>query len=377
MTAPGDYVLIFLLLALFLACVGYAAGRLHQRWQAAQDREEAYRDGYENGSSNVFSTAVRMLGPRRSARGAASVRAAEAASSAAASPAGGSASRAASGSASPAAGASASPAGSASAAGGSASRRSAGNRRAAPKPAPQPAQPAAASPSEAPLSPVAPSLPVSSVSPSPVSASASPASPASPVSPPSPASPASAAAAAKDAALFGFPAPEPPPPYAVTESAAVGGLLYRPFVDPRPADGSAPVLGDRTTYRALPRPREADLPRKPLGSDRRSLRPGDAPAPDSWGTEPPRADSPAPAPGRPRRLAPEHADDLAVHADDQTSPDSAPEESSGRHTVPDELVRAATYRLPPDRIFRAKVPDGSRLPEDPASLLGVPKPRQS
>ncbi len=52
-------------------------------------------------------------------------------------------------------------------------------------------------------------------------------------------------------------------------------------------------------------------------------------------------------------------------------------ESTGRHTVPDELVQAATYRLPPDRIFRAKVPQQAvedqsadpttRLPEPPAT----------
>jgi hypothetical protein len=50
--------------------------------------------------------------------------------------------------------------------------------------------------------------------------------------------------------------------------------------------------------------------------------------------------------------------------------------SDGRHTVPDELVQAATYRLPPDRIFRAKVPDPA-LPEEPTTRLSVPKPRHS
>jgi hypothetical protein len=50
--------------------------------------------------------------------------------------------------------------------------------------------------------------------------------------------------------------------------------------------------------------------------------------------------------------------------------------AEGRHTVPDELVQAATYRLPPDRVFRAKVPD-SALPEEPTTRLSVPKPRQS
>jgi hypothetical protein len=52
-------------------------------------------------------------------------------------------------------------------------------------------------------------------------------------------------------------------------------------------------------------------------------------------------------------------------------------ESSGRHFVPDELVQAATYRLPPDRVFRAKVrhqPVGG-LTDDPTTRL--PKPRTS
>lgn len=33
-----------------------------------------------------------------------------------------------------------------------------------------------------------------------------------------------------------------------------------------------------------------------------------------------------------------------------------PAQRQGRHTVPEELVRAATYRLPADRVARAKVP---------------------
>jgi len=49
--------------------------------------------------------------------------------------------------------------------------------------------------------------------------------------------------------------------------------------------------------------------------------------------------------------------------------------------VPEELVQAETYRLPPDRVFRAKVPEpGDRpaLPDEPTTRLrGVPKPRPS
>lgn len=61
-------------------------------------------------------------------------------------------------------------------------------------------------------------------------------------------------------------------------------------------------------------------------------------------------------------------------------------EETGRHTVPDELVRAATYRLPPDRVARAKVRSAAPrgLPDDAAQRLpettphvSVPKPRSS
>ncbi|HEV7964248.1 MAG TPA: hypothetical protein VGP57_17035 [Actinoplanes sp.] len=44
-----------------------------------------------------------------------------------------------------------------------------------------------------------------------------------------------------------------------------------------------------------------------------------------------------------------------------TQPMSPVAEPSGRHTVPDELVQADTYRLPPDRVARAKV-RGARPP---------------
>jgi hypothetical protein len=50
--------------------------------------------------------------------------------------------------------------------------------------------------------------------------------------------------------------------------------------------------------------------------------------------------------------------------------------SGGKHTVPDELVQAATYRLPPDRVFRAKVPNSTPLPEQTTTHLSVPKPRR-
>jgi hypothetical protein len=68
MTAPGNSVVLFILLAAFLACAGYAAGRLHQWYRTGQDRDEAYRDGYDTATRSVFSMAARIIGPRRSER---------------------------------------------------------------------------------------------------------------------------------------------------------------------------------------------------------------------------------------------------------------------------------------------------------------------
>ncbi|MFI5491394.1 hypothetical protein [Actinoplanes sp. NPDC051859] len=75
MAAPGQDALVIALLAACTACVGYAVGRLHQWYRTGFDRDEAYRDGYETATRSVFSTAARMIGTRRSARGRAAVRA--------------------------------------------------------------------------------------------------------------------------------------------------------------------------------------------------------------------------------------------------------------------------------------------------------------
>ncbi|MFI6074419.1 hypothetical protein ACIA5C_22950 [Actinoplanes sp. NPDC051343] len=75
----------------------------------------------------------------------------------------------------------------------------------------------------------------------------------------------------------------------------------------------------------------------------------------------------------PGHRAPEDEEDTVV-------PSPAADEaaaSSGRHTVPDELVKAATYRLPPDRVFRAKVRDTTTPSADDPTTKLVPKPRQS
>jgi hypothetical protein len=70
MTAPGNSIVLILLLAAFLACTGYAGGRLHQWYRMGQDRDEAYRDGYDTATRSVFSMAARIISPRRTDRSA-------------------------------------------------------------------------------------------------------------------------------------------------------------------------------------------------------------------------------------------------------------------------------------------------------------------
>jgi hypothetical protein len=66
MTAPGNSTLTISLLIAFLACAGYAGGRLHQWYRTGQDRDEAYRDGYDTATRSVFSMAARIIVPKRS-----------------------------------------------------------------------------------------------------------------------------------------------------------------------------------------------------------------------------------------------------------------------------------------------------------------------
>jgi hypothetical protein len=70
MTAPGNSALLISLLAVFVACTGYAVGRLHQRYRTGRVRDEAYRDGYDTATRSVFSLAARVIGPRRPERAA-------------------------------------------------------------------------------------------------------------------------------------------------------------------------------------------------------------------------------------------------------------------------------------------------------------------
>jgi len=65
MSTPGNSAVLVTLLAALIICAGYAAGRLHQWYRAAADRDEAYQEGYDSGTRSTFSMAARIAGPRR------------------------------------------------------------------------------------------------------------------------------------------------------------------------------------------------------------------------------------------------------------------------------------------------------------------------
>jgi hypothetical protein len=267
MNAPGNTILIIALLAAFVACCGYAAGRVHQRRQAGDDREAAYRDGYEKGSRNVFRLAARVIVPGRPVRAAVPVK----------------------------------------------PESAAGEETTLLPPVSSPRKPAP--------SPKKPVPSAKNSAPSPMGKDEE--------------------APAEEMTELGFPLPPPPPEGTVPEPPAVGGVRFQRFPDPR-TGGETTVLPDLRDLAAA-RPEKADRTADSVPEPRR-------------------------APGH---RAPEGEEEHTV--------DSSAELSSagGRHTVPEELVKAATYRLPPDRVFRAKVPGATTTPPDEATTKLVPKPRQS
>ncbi|GIF24121.1 hypothetical protein BJ973_007604 [Actinoplanes tereljensis] len=56
MTAPGNYHLLLALALGILISSGYAVGRIHQWHKDGQERDDAYRRGYEAASVSIFST---------------------------------------------------------------------------------------------------------------------------------------------------------------------------------------------------------------------------------------------------------------------------------------------------------------------------------
>jgi hypothetical protein len=71
MTAPGNGILLTVLIVVLAASTGYAAGRIHQWYRTSLERDEAYRDGYDTATRSLFSLAARIVRPRRSEKSAA------------------------------------------------------------------------------------------------------------------------------------------------------------------------------------------------------------------------------------------------------------------------------------------------------------------
>ncbi len=78
MNAPENDILQTFFVLIFALCTSYAAGRLHQWYRHAHERDEAWRTGYDSATRSLFHLASRTRteaeGPRGSAvRGTASV----------------------------------------------------------------------------------------------------------------------------------------------------------------------------------------------------------------------------------------------------------------------------------------------------------------
>jgi hypothetical protein len=275
MTAPGNSIVLILLLAAFLACTGYAGGRLHQWYRMGQDRDEAYRDGYDTATRSVFSLAARIISPRRADRSA--IRASAAV--------------------------------------------------------------------------VIPASAVVETATSPLPAVSAPPFPA----------------AARSFLSSGDPLVDPPS--AVPSTGASAGSDDASAGSDRASAGSddASAGSDRAS---------AGSDDASAGSDRASARQATADQPRTRSMAPSEADSDRHASEMMAggRDVPETAADGGRYVPDA-------ETGGGRHMVPDELVQAATYRLPPDRVARAKVPGActpSELGADPTWWLPpVPKPRST
>jgi hypothetical protein len=340
MTAPGNDAVLITLLATLTAGAGYVAGRLHQWYRTVLDRDEAYRDGYDTATRSVFGMAARMIRPSRGVRASAAVSSPPPASPAVSSPAPGS-----------------------------------------------PAFLAVSSPSAAVSSPysAAPSSPADSAAhpadsagsvphmgePSPAPAATEPTSMTVPTAVgTNPARHFSRSSSAGGAARRARPTPS-----AAAMSEAVlnaAGLPGRPRVDRDP-------VADHLVGPAAGRDPVADrLVGPTAGRDRAAA--AEVPVAPEAGRDPaPAADRPfgsaadrfvGPAADRPGESPADHG---ASTEDDEGT-------AGGRHFVRDELVQAATYRLTPDRVARAKVREvitGDEEGQETTRLPSVPRPRSS
>lgn len=62
-TSPGNNYVLTLLGFLLIVTAAYAAGRLHQRLRTAEDRDDAYRDGYDQATQSMWALAARPVAP--------------------------------------------------------------------------------------------------------------------------------------------------------------------------------------------------------------------------------------------------------------------------------------------------------------------------
>lgn len=352
MSAPGNSVILLVLLSLFMGCAGYAVGRLHERRMSGEEREEAYRDGYDHAARSVFSLAARVAGPRRRGSVRASAVVGEEARKGESAPSGGT-------SVIPDTGVVGAPV---AAVGGTASVGTPGDLPGSSLGAVAPAPSGIAA-----GSPVAASSSGSAAS---SAVTASPASPASPVGAASAEAPASAPVSRRRGPAsrppgVGFPAPAPHVVPGLPEPAAGGGVSYSSLPDPHWSGQTEPIVAPPSP--ASPAPAPQFSPASPAPAPQFSPAPSTSPAS-------PYSPAASSAPASP--YSPASPSSSARVADSRGVPapraarHSAEPERAGRHTVPDELVRAATYKLAADRVARAKV----RAPEDPTDPP-VPRPR--
>ena len=58
MTAPGNSILQIVLAFAFVVASGYAVGRIHEWYRFGAERDESYRDGYDEASQSLFDMAL-------------------------------------------------------------------------------------------------------------------------------------------------------------------------------------------------------------------------------------------------------------------------------------------------------------------------------
>lgn len=71
MTPPENDVLQAVAIVLFAICLAYAAGRMHQWYLHALERDQAWRHGYDLAARSLFHLATRVTRPQPAKAGTA------------------------------------------------------------------------------------------------------------------------------------------------------------------------------------------------------------------------------------------------------------------------------------------------------------------